>query len=170
MKQGAVIVAALVLALLAGGCDSDDSGDGAQDTGGEQTATSERLSKAEAIERGDEICAEYRERREEIERASEGTSDTDEQAELVRELAVEAESVADQLDELAVPPEDEAVSDNYITIAREQIVLVRRAADALEDGDLADANALVESGQETAARLRGIAQGYGFKVCGSEDD
>jgi hypothetical protein len=167
MKRSAAIAGALVLMLSAGACDSDDSDDGAQDG---QTATTERLSKADVIEQGDAICSEYRERRAEIERASERTSDLDEQADLVRELADEAERVADRLDQLAVPREDEALIDRYINIGREQIVLVQRTADALEAGDVDRATDLVQSGQETAAQLGGIAQGYGFKVCSSEQD
>jgi hypothetical protein len=150
-------------------CGGDDSEDGAQDAGNGQTATTERLSQAEVIEQGDAICAEFRRQRAEIERASARTSDLDKQAELVRELADEGESVADQLDELAVPSEDEATIDNYVTLARKQIVLVRRTAEALEEGDADKATAVAESGQATAARLRGIAQRYGFRVCSSEE-
>lgn len=170
MKRGAAIAGALLLMLSpVGACGGDDSDDGAQDSGNGQTATTERLSRAEVIEQGDAICAEFRRRRAEIERASERTSDLDEQAELVRELSDEGESVADQLDELAVPSEDEAVMDDYLSLAREQIVLVRRTADALEAENVDKATALAESGQETAARMRDIAQGYGFKVCSSAE-
>jgi hypothetical protein len=170
MKREAVIAGALLVMLSpVGACAGDDSEDDAQDPGSGQTATTEGLSRAEVIQQGDAICAEFRKRRAEIERASERTSDLDEQAELVRELSDEAVSVAAQLDKLAVPSEDEAVIDNYLTLAREQIVLVRRTAGALEAGDVDKATALAESGQETAARMRDIAQGYGFKVCSSAE-
>jgi hypothetical protein len=168
MKRMAVIAGTLVLMLSAGACAGDDDDD-AQDTGGGQAATTERLTRAEVIEQGDAICTEFRNRRAEIEREAERTSDLGQQADFVRELADEGESVADQLDELAVPSEDEAVIDNYIALAREQIVLVRRTAKALDEGNVDNATALAESGQETAARLRRIAQEYGFKVCSSED-
>ena len=35
--------------------------------------------------------------------------------------------------------------------------------------DAERATALAESGEETAARLRGVAQRYGFKVCSSQE-
>jgi hypothetical protein len=165
-----VTAGALLLILSAvGGCGDDDSDDGAQDAGNGQTETTESLSRAEVVRQGDAICAEFRERRAEIERAAARTSDLDKQAEFVRALSDEGERVADQLDELAVPSEDEAVIDNYVALAREQIVLVRRTAKALDAGDVDKATALAESGEETAARLRGVAQRYGFKVCSSQE-
>ncbi len=47
-------------------------------------------------------------------------------------------------------------------------MLLNRAADQYEQGDPESGAALIEAGRETGSQVRGIAQGYGFKVCGSE--
>ncbi|MGI8594031.1 MAG: hypothetical protein ACR2ML_06635 [Solirubrobacteraceae bacterium] len=91
------------------------------------------------------------------------------QAEAVRELANVADRALARFEAMRPPPEGRQVIEDYIRLGKEQIVIVRRAADELEDADITTARTLIDSAQETGGKLRGLAQGYGFKICGSED-
>ena len=51
---------------------------------------------------------------------------------------------------------------------REQVVLLNRMADAAERQDQVGFSALGEDVQRVNTRARGIAVGYGFKVCGDQ--
>lgn len=106
-----------------------------------------------------------------LERKSLKTSDAKRQGSLVDQLVDEAERLLDSLDRLGTPTGgDAAAVKEYLKVSREQLRLARRTAEALKTGEVRRAARLTASGRETGARLRGIAQGYGFKVCGAERD
>lgn len=157
-----VLVLVALLAFL-GGCGDDDDGGSGQGASGDAT-----LSRSEVIARGDEFCRQLRETRDREANAAEGAA-PEAQGRALHTIADAAEHTADQFDALEVPAADRDVIRNYVAMAREQLVLIRRAADSLEQGDAAEANTLLQSGSKTAAQLRRIARGYGFKVCGSAD-
>jgi len=160
-------VALIALTVAVAACGGDDS-NGGRSGGGSQRDTATGPTKAGFIEKADQVCKRYRKRTAELERQLKSTSDSARQAAILQRLADESEGVVDAFDELGVPPGDAEVLGQYKKTGREQIGLVRRAAEALADGDTATASTLIKSGQETGGRQRGIAQGYGFKVCGSE--
>lgn len=149
------VVAALAIAACGGGDDDESPPPG------------ETISKAQFIEQGDALCSEFREAEAELEEQADETTDPQEGARIFRELAERAEEVADGLEGLGTPDEGADVIERYIETSREQIVVVNRIADELEDGDSSAAQALRESALETGAELGGIAQGYGFEVCGA---
>lgn len=159
------MVALLIVTVLGGGCGGDDaSSDGSSDT----PSADKRPTKAEFIERADAICTKYRKRTDKLGEDGDSPSSAKEQAKVVRQLADEADSTLKEFEDLELPPGDNAPIEQYKELAREQIELVRRAGEALDDGKVQRATTLINSGDETAGRLRGIAQGYGFKVCGSK--
>ncbi len=100
----------------------------------------------------------------------EGSRDPQEVADAIRTVVKEAQRAVRAFEPLARRAPDPNALRRYIRTSREQSVLLKRAADQYDQGDTESAAAIVESGQETAAQLRGIAQGYGFKVCGSPRD
>lgn len=121
------------------------------------------------IEQGDKACSEFRDK------AGVALKNVDnvgpeEQATLIRRATDYSEEHVERIEALQPPPGDQQIIDRYLAKSREGIVLLRRAAEALEDGDTAEANTLLESGPEAEGELRGIAQGYGFKICGSKKD
>ena len=74
----------------------------------------------------------------------------------------------DKFERLPVPAGDEAIIDRYISASRDQIDVVRRIADALDEPDLGAVATLLDSGERSGDEVQDIAQDYGFKVCGSE--
>ena len=159
---------ALTFSLAA--CGGDDSDDASPPDTGDSGATSQSIPKDEFIAEGDELCAEFRETEERLQAQFDDVTDPGEAADLTRELADKAEEIADGMEALGTPDEGAELVDRYIEGTREQIVVLNRFADSVEDGDASEAEALRESAQEVGARLQGIAQGYGFEVCGSERD
>jgi hypothetical protein len=163
--RASLLLGALALALSVAGCgDDDESGGG---TAGESAP---RISKAEFIEQADELCADFRERRDELTAKADATSDAERQAEIFRELADEAQATGERFDRLPVPPRDQEIIERFSAANRDQIGVVRQIADALDAGDTEAVTALLDSGQKSGAKVRGIAQRYGFKVCGSESE
>jgi len=173
------LTALLLMVLLVVGCGGDDdasdsaSGDAAsQTTEAEPTTQAAKLSRAEAIERGDRLCKNFRERTAPLEQKLDETPESDAKklADILREEAVLARKTVESFEALAPQAPAGDVLKDYAAKVREQLVLLERAADQIEEGDASDAQVLVDSGKEVAAELKGIAQGYGFKVCGSDSD
>jgi hypothetical protein len=90
------------------------------------------------------------------------------QAKIWRELADEVQATGEEFEQLPVPAGDQAIIDRYLSASRDQIGVLRQIAEALDDGDTTSVTTLLDSGRRSGARVQGIAQGYGFKVCGSE--
>jgi hypothetical protein len=160
-----LLLGALVLALATAGCGGDDDEDSGNGTSGESAPL---VSKAEFIEQADELCTDFREKSDELAAEAETTSDTGRQAEIWRELADEAQATGEEFEQLPVPAGDQAIIDRYLSASRDQIGVLRQIAEALDDGDTTSVTTLLDSGRRSGARVQGIAQGYGFKVCGSE--
>jgi hypothetical protein len=73
----------------------------------------------------------------------------------------------DQLRALTPPPQDTAVIKSYLDSAKQVIDLVGQLATATRTSNASQAKTLLAQTQAAASRGKGIAQGYGFKVCGS---
>ncbi len=155
----------IVLALFAAGCGEQNE----SDTAGSK-ATAGTMTKDEVIAAGDAACAEYRRRATPLVDQLRNSSDRGERAGLLRRLASAAEPSVQRLATVVPPPDGRQALDDYVLLGSDQIVVVRRAADQLDKGDEASAWALLGSALENVAKLRGLAEGYGFKVCGSELD
>lgn len=156
----AVVTAGLfVLAGCGGG--GGDSGDATS------TKTAAGLSKAEYIRRGDDLCREFRKTSDPLNKQIDRTNDPAEQARLLREGADALDKTLQGFDALPKPHGDEKALTDYLELGRQNVLLVRRAADALAAGNAREASALLQTGVAATNRARGIAKGYGFKVCGS---
>lgn len=68
---------------------------------------------------------------------------------------------------ISSPPGDAAILDKLSEAQDEQTALLGRLADAAESGDAERFTALNEEQDSVTTRYRGLAQGYGFKECGS---
>jgi len=165
--RGALATSLAVLLLALGGCGEDGGG---SDAGGADTATeAEAPSKDEFIEQGDEICMEFDEVQEELEADIEAAgNDTDELAALFEEFADEAESTADELEELGAPEGQEDEVEEYISDSREQIDQLRDAGEALADGDTERFTSIVEEGEAKGDELQEQAEAIGFQECGDD--
>jgi hypothetical protein len=60
------------------------------------------------------------------------------------------------------------VPEQYVGTQEQSVFFLRQVQSAAEAHDAAKAKTYVDDGSTNAARGRGLAQGYGFKVCGSE--
>lgn len=155
----------IVFALFSAGCGEQNESD---TTASETTGAT--MTRGEVIAAGDAACTEYRRKATPLVDQLRNSSDHGERAGLLRQLASAAEPSVQRLATVLPPPDGRQALDDYVLLGGEQIVVVRRAADQLDEGDEASAWALLGSALENVAKLRGLAEGYGFKVCGSELD
>jgi hypothetical protein len=167
-KLAATVVAAVV--ALIGGCGGgdDEPATERQSTGGEAQRTAP--TKAEFIEQADEICAEAKRKLAPVSRAGDAKNERGDIEGAAGELRKAVRIADEQLNKLRglTPPEaDRAVLAKYFDTIAEQKGLIRRIADALEEGDEEQATALASELDEGQQRAQGLAQGYGFKECGS---
>ena len=159
----ALLTATACLAVLAlAGCGGDDDSADAD-------ATPASLTRAEYIERADEVCQELYEQRDplEVQAAEAGQrGDTDTAAQTF-ENAVEitANRVAD-LEGLPIPVGEEQRVEAFVENARATIEPAEQAAAALRDEDAAELEAASRRGLRATTRFNKSALDYGFLVCG----
>jgi len=79
----------------------------------------------------------------------------------------EATTLLRNLRALKPPKGDEATVARYLQGSEDQIAGFGDVISAARERDASKFSALVSSLRTKAATVRGIAQGYGFKVCGS---
>jgi hypothetical protein len=143
----------VALAMLLGGCG-----------GG-----TERLSKAEFIERWDSICRTYNDRRDTIleDLPAEPTVENLPQfADALRELApVVREGIA-ELKEVHPPEADQAVIDGILADVEENADRLEDAADVAESGDLEAFIAAAQSLTDSNQQVEQAVADYGFQECG----
>jgi hypothetical protein len=161
-------VALIVLvAGCGGGSSSSSSSSASSRSGGEVT-------KAEFIEEADSICRSNRSAVDQFEKeAEEAIAEGEspkaivEVADLIREVQPVLETEVNELTELEPPSADSAIIDQLFTSVEEQAEQTGELADALEAGENSKAREIEKEDEQANAKNRGIAQGYGFKACGS---
>jgi hypothetical protein len=79
-----------------------------------------------------------------------------------------SEDTLRKFEKLRPPPANTDVIDGYLDAERRQIAALRQVSKAAADEDRAAVERSVAQIRDTGRRARGLAQGYGFKVCGSE--
>jgi hypothetical protein len=72
------------------------------------------------------------------------------------------------LRKLPPPPGDAAVLQSSFDAAQQSIDLLNQISSAIRDLDASMVETLSGQLDASSAKARGIAQGYGFKVCGSD--
>lgn len=88
-------------------------------------------------------------------------------ADLIRKVQPVLETESSELTELEPPGADAAIIDQLFTSVEEQAEQSGELADALEAGENSKAAEIEKEDEQANTKNRGIAQGYGFKVCGS---
>jgi len=86
---------------------------------------------------------------------------------LMNKLATMAQSDLAQLQALPEPTGDQAVLTSAWNAQAKTIADLQNAAAALGNADLQGFQSDIAAGNTASAAASGIAQGYGFKVCGS---
>jgi len=168
-----VFSAFLVLLVIVAGCGG--GGSSSVETNSGQPPESAESAKEAFIEEADAACSDYQAKRqpikEEIE-TIEGSANPESPKNVVRlgELLKEAIAAADveleSIRELEPPQGDEATIGKMLELAQEDNDLGGEVADALEEGETSRVGELTNEVEAVANRAKGIAEGYGLKVCG----
>lgn len=190
MRRLSVVPALLTTAVLIAGCGGDDDDDtalsvstsapvtAAQQPAATTTTETAGVTKASYIEQADKIC-----------QKSEETAKKDEAE--IEKITKEKEGDAEILDALAPvfrrayerqrgqvreflaiqpPEEDREIVEKYQDALTDQQAMFGRLTDAAEKGDADRFSTLSDEFDDVRTRGRGIAQGYGFKNCGQDDE
>ena len=168
-----VLLIALVSVAGCGGGSSTSPGSTAETSagGGEPT-------KAEFIEQADAICTSnhgdtdsLEKEAAEIEKSANPESPKNllRLADILREASESAESEYQELRELEPPAADEATVDAMFSKAEEGKTFALEAAEALEEGETSKFSELLKKAEPVDTSAKGMAEGYGFKVCGKEE-
>jgi len=152
---------AAALAMLAGCGGGDDDKPGGQSASGGGSA----LSKEEFIRRADNLCREFRSKS----LAGANPQTFDELRRTIDEVLPPAQRTLKKFQRLKPPPGDERIIRSYLDAQRETLSLLRQLGDAAEAGDREAAERYADALRESGGRAKRIAQGYGFKVCGSDE-
>lgn len=157
-----VAVVALAAGLMAG-CGGDDGGGG--------PATTERISKEEFIERGDQLCKEFRDAADPLERRGDraiNKRDFQTLINLTDELGALAEETLEQFRSLPVPEGEETAVSSYLDVQSRQIAVAEQLSEALRREDVGELTTLAEEVELLDEESDQIAQSIGFEVCGQD--
>jgi len=144
---------------------------GCDGNGGGSTA----LSKADYIAKGDAICAQKRQQRgqlvTEVQNAIASGVNSASDAHRVHDISNQAANYVDQLatelQALPKPTGDEQILDTLLSAVSAEATDIRHFADAVDSLDASQIRSFGEAADSDAAKAVAIAQGYGFKVCGT---
>lgn len=177
-RSVALAVPAVLLLLAFAGCGGGGSDSSPSTTTQTETVTVESgqpLSKADFIARADAICSAAKEEVDgldgEIQELSDSASSSSDLAKLAglfRKAADSTQGEVDQIRDLEPPSADQEIINQMLSTVDAEISQINEAADAVENSDEDELNVLGTQIKTTAAKAKGIAQGYGFKVCGSD--
>ncbi len=148
MMQSLLVAMSLGLLIVFAGCGSSD-----------------RLTKAEMIEKGDKICTTYKEKTDKIEPV-ENFQDLEKSTKQVKQNAQEA---FDDFSALNPPKDDEGKIDEFLSIKEDLLGQMDEVIKAAADEDAAKMQKIVQEGTKKGEKSKEIASEYGFKVCGTED-
>jgi phage-related minor tail protein len=145
------VIAISAAALVLGGC-------GGGNGGGEEMTADEFRQEADAI------CAEFEGRLDDLGRPE----SLDDLQNFVSEAVPIIEEGNAQLQELNPPDELQEQWDRAMEINNEQLETVRDLREAVEDGDQARAQELIEAGNEANTEADQLAADLGLEECGSD--
>ena len=126
----------------------------------------EAPTKAEFIKQADAICQDAQDELGEFREAE--PESLDELADLVAEAARATDPLVDDFRALGAPEGDEEVVNEYLSLVEQNAALLRRLEEAAEAGDTSEVQTYLEDLRDIAERQEGLAQGYGFEVCGND--
>jgi hypothetical protein len=169
VELGMVACFVALVAVAIAGC-----GGGGSETVTQTQTSAAPLTKAEFITQGDAICARYNGIADAANSklAELGSIDTQEQgdkvAEILRNGVDELTPQLQAIQGLRPPPQDAQVIGSYFTTSSAQLGTLSDLADAYEQLDAEQIQSLSSRIEQDKAKAHGIAQGYGFKVCGQD--
>lgn len=77
-----------------------------------------------------------------------------------------AQARNDELARLEPPPADAGIVSDYLDALHRRLAAASDLIDGIDSGDLASIGAAADAGLKAQGTQRGIARGYGFRVCG----
>jgi hypothetical protein len=168
------LVAVLVAAVLAGCGGGGSSGT----TTVTQTVTVLKQggpapTKAHFIDAADVLCQRARAELDPLQRQLQALpppvtrKDRYADADVMRRFADALQRPVMKIRQLRPPRGDEAIIDKWLSTAGDSAALFRDLAAAYEFGDVHQVHVLRAESAARANTAKGIAQGYGFKVCGA---
>lgn len=135
------------------------------------------LSKAQFIAQADSICesatSDAKPINEHYAELQAGLSSENESSqypklgEVVQESAEALSSEVEDLRSLEPPSADRETITKMLALVDSQVSFTEGMASAFKSNNTGEAEALLEQAKPIKAQAHGIAQGYGFKVCGS---
>lgn len=162
------------MALLAACGGSNSSSSASSPTA---TTSASALTKAQFITRADAICtranAKLKSQQNVInaalkaDQANDTATNRQALGEAMNRGAQIASPLLDQLRALQPPASDRVVVAKYLSGVASQINLLQQFATAVENDDARGVKTISQQFAQGKASVRGLAQGYGFKVCGS---
>jgi predicted P-loop ATPase len=168
-----VLSALLVLTAIVAGCGG--GGSSSVETNSGHPPDSAKIEKTEFIEAADAACSDYQAKRQPIKgeiEAIEGSANPESPknvvriGELLKEVVAAADVELESIRELEPPSGDEATIGKMLELAQEDNDLGGEVAGALEEGETSRVGKLTNEVEAVANRAKGIAEGYGLKVCG----
>jgi len=155
-------VGAVVAVITLVGCGGGDGG-------------STALSKADYIAKGDAICAQKQQQRSqlvtEVYNAIASGVNSPSDAHRVHDISIQAadyiDQLASELQALPKPTGDEQILDTMLSTVRAEATDIRHFADAVDSLDASQISSFGEAAESDGGKAVGIAQDYGFKVCGT---
>ena len=170
MARAVLVVLGLGASLAIAAC----GGGGTETVTQVRTQTSaEALTKAEYVAAADAICRNHRARREDLEKQATdvGPIVSKDQAHQVADLLRQAsDNLMVEVQELQAlqPPTDASTLASMLPILSAQATEIDDWADAYDKLDAREIRRFQTRIAEDTAEATGIAQGYGFKVCGQD--
>jgi hypothetical protein len=135
-------------------------------------ASAEALTKAEYVAAADAICKNHRARREDLEKQATGVGpivskdQAHQVADLLRQASDNLMVEVQELRALQPPTADASTLGSMLSILSAQAAEIDDWADAYDKLDAQEIRRFQTRIAEDTAEATGIAQGYGFKVCG----
>jgi hypothetical protein len=126
--------------------------------------------KDDVISEADKICQEAQEDIDDIEADIEGTSDTGQIADSIRESEDRIDEAIDDLKALDVPDDGKDDWDEFIEKSEEQVGLAGDLADAVEANDSTRIQELGDQADEIEEEGDQAAEDYGLDDCAQDDD
>lgn len=77
-----------------------------------------------------------------------------------------AQARSDEFGRLDPPPADAGIVSDYLDAVHRRLAAAADGIDAIDSGDVSGLQAAENAVAEARATVRGIARGYGFRVCG----
>jgi hypothetical protein len=170
------VIAALIACIATAGCGGAASTTVPTTRTPSATATSPATTKAEFIAAGDAICRssdaaikQFKQRIKELEGESNASVVRSLPPILRQTVASERASIT-KLRSLPEPAAGASTITKWLTAESESVTDQSNFADALANEEGAAREAAQQDAKNARALAHGLAQGYGFKVCGAEEE